>query len=234
MIGCDCSICTSSDPRDRRLRASVLIATDDGGRLLVDAGPDLRTQALLYGMRRVDAILFTHGHADHILGLDDVRRFNRMQRQADALLRRRADPGGHPPDVLATSSTPRRRGAAACRRIELFDVDGPLLPRAPAGAAGAALARHAADPGVSSGRVRVSDRLQPHSGRGRGRCSRGSTCSCSMRSAFARIPTHFSLAEAVEAARRIGAQKGLFHALCHDLAHAATGGDAAAGDRAGL
>ena len=81
MIGCDCATCTSTDPSDRRLRTSVLIATDDDGQLLVDTGPDLRAQALLHDIRRVDAILFTHGHADHILGLDDVRRYNSLQRR---------------------------------------------------------------------------------------------------------------------------------------------------------
>ena len=79
MIGCDCSTCHSTDPRDRRLRPSIFIETNDGGSILVDAGPDLREQALTHRIRRLDAIVFTHGHADHILGMDDVRRFNFMQ-----------------------------------------------------------------------------------------------------------------------------------------------------------
>ena len=79
MIGCDCSTCHSPDLRDRRLRPSIFIETSDGGSILVDAGPDLREQALTHRIRRVDAIVFTHGHADHILGMDDVRRFNFMQ-----------------------------------------------------------------------------------------------------------------------------------------------------------
>ena len=78
-IGCDCAVCRSPDPRDSRLRPSIFVETP-GARVLVDAGPDLRLQALTHGIRRVDAILFTHGHADHILGIDDVRRFNALMK----------------------------------------------------------------------------------------------------------------------------------------------------------
>src|SRR5207245_2029871 len=85
-IGCDCAVCRSTDPRDRRMRPSILIdlsGEQAGVRyILVDAATDLRAQALAYGVRRVDAILFTHSHADHILGLDEVRRYNAMQRTA--------------------------------------------------------------------------------------------------------------------------------------------------------
>jgi riboflavin kinase/FMN adenylyltransferase len=80
-IGCDCPVCTSADPRDKRLRASVLLRYN-GRNVLIDAGPDLRQQLLRVGLTRLDAILFTHAHADHILGLDDVRPFNFRQRQA--------------------------------------------------------------------------------------------------------------------------------------------------------
>jgi phosphoribosyl 1,2-cyclic phosphate phosphodiesterase len=77
-IGCYCSVCTSADPRDNRLRPSILIAY--GGRsVLIDTTPDFRQQALRFQIQRVDAILFTHSHADHIMGLDDVRPFNFKQ-----------------------------------------------------------------------------------------------------------------------------------------------------------
>src|SRR5262245_20409891 len=82
MIGCACETCRSDDPRDKRTRPSIYLETDAGGRLLVDAGPDLRVQALRHDISRVDAILFTHSHADHILGLDDVRRFNAVMHQS--------------------------------------------------------------------------------------------------------------------------------------------------------
>jgi phosphoribosyl 1,2-cyclic phosphate phosphodiesterase len=79
-IGCACAVCRSDDLRDRRLRTSACVDfTDPEGRprtILLDAGPDLRQQALRHGMERVDAILLTHHHVDHTFGLDEVRRFN--------------------------------------------------------------------------------------------------------------------------------------------------------------
>lgn len=75
MIGCDCPVCRSADPRDQRLRPSLLVRYD-GYEVLIDTGPDLRQQALRARMKRLDAVLYTHSHADHILGLDDVRPFN--------------------------------------------------------------------------------------------------------------------------------------------------------------
>ncbi len=75
-VGCDCSVCTSTDPHDRRLRPSVLLRVQNGGIasiIVIDTGPDFREQALRSGLTRVDAVLYTHSHADHILGLDDLR-----------------------------------------------------------------------------------------------------------------------------------------------------------------
>jgi phosphoribosyl 1,2-cyclic phosphate phosphodiesterase len=82
MIGCRCDVCRSADPRDRRLRPSIYVSFADGIRILVDTTPDLRTQALAWDIDRVDAILFTHCHADHVMGLDEVRRFNVLQKTA--------------------------------------------------------------------------------------------------------------------------------------------------------
>lgn len=79
IIGCACDTCRSTDPRDRRLRPSIYLATADGMSILVDTSTDLRQQALAHGLTRVDAVLFTHSHADHVMGLDDMRRFNALQ-----------------------------------------------------------------------------------------------------------------------------------------------------------
>ena len=75
MIGCDCATCHSTDPRDNRLRSSIYCATGDGCAWVVDTGPDFRTQCLRAGIRRVDAVLYTHPHMDHLTGFDELRRF---------------------------------------------------------------------------------------------------------------------------------------------------------------
>ena len=79
-IGCDCRVCTSNDPRDKRLRPSILIR-HNGRAIVIDTGPDFRQQALRTNLDRVDAVLFTHAHADHILGIDDLRPYNFHQKR---------------------------------------------------------------------------------------------------------------------------------------------------------
>ena len=80
VIGCDCEVCQSTDPKDCRLRSSALIETSDGTTILIDAGPDFRQQILRQGAKRIDAILLTHEHYDHVGGLDDVRGLNYSMR----------------------------------------------------------------------------------------------------------------------------------------------------------
>lgn len=80
-LGCPCRVCSSNDPRDKRLRPSVLISRG-GHNVVIDTTPDFRQQALRVRLDRLDAILLTHGHADHILGFDDIRPFNIRQRSA--------------------------------------------------------------------------------------------------------------------------------------------------------
>jgi phosphoribosyl 1,2-cyclic phosphate phosphodiesterase len=78
-IGCACRVCRSTDPRDNRTRPSVLLSFN-GHNIVIDTTPDFRFQALRAGLERLDAVLLTHAHADHILGLDDIRPFNLKQR----------------------------------------------------------------------------------------------------------------------------------------------------------
>jgi phosphoribosyl 1,2-cyclic phosphate phosphodiesterase len=82
VIGCQCAVCTSDDPRDNRLRTSALLTIDNQGdttNIVIDAGPDFRQQMLRERIENIEAILFTHEHSDHIAGLDDVRPFNFRQ-----------------------------------------------------------------------------------------------------------------------------------------------------------
>jgi phosphoribosyl 1,2-cyclic phosphate phosphodiesterase len=80
IIACDCEICKSSDPRDKRLRTSVLINTGDKN-IVIDTGPDFRQQMLTAKIKHLDAVLFTHEHKDHVAGLDDVRPFNFLHKK---------------------------------------------------------------------------------------------------------------------------------------------------------
>ena len=81
VIACDCAVCTSTDRRDNRLRSSVMIELN-GKNIVIDTGPDFRYQMLRNHVTRLDAVLFTHSHKDHVAGLDDVRAFNRQQGSA--------------------------------------------------------------------------------------------------------------------------------------------------------
>jgi phosphoribosyl 1,2-cyclic phosphate phosphodiesterase len=220
MIGCDCGTCRSADPRDRRLRPSLYIETAAGGALLVDAGPDLRAQALAYDIRRVDAILFTHGHADHILGLDEVRRFNALQRRAMPCYGDAETLG----DIRTTFSyvfnpgTPKGGGLP---QLELIAVDGPF--------------RVGGDRVVP---VPVFHGQRPILGFRLGGFAYLTDCSRIPDESWPLLegldllvldalrerphPTHFSLAEAIETTRRIAPRRALFTHMCHDLGHAAT------------
>ena len=220
MIGCECGTCRSSDPRDRRLRPSIYLDVPDRGRLLVDTSPDLRQQALTNGIKRVDAVLFTHAHADHILGLDELRRFNAVQGTsipcyADAAtwqtLRRTfsyvfdgvARQGGGIPQLDPREIT----GAFTVDRIEVMPV--PLLHgRAPILGFRFGTFAYLTDcsvvPDDSWALVEGVDTLvidalrhKPH-------------------------PTHFTVAEAIVAAQRVGARRTYFTHMCHDLPHAET------------
>lgn len=81
IIACQCAVCQSSNLKDKRLRSSVLVETEHTN-VVIDTGPDFRQQMLRIGLRKLDAVLFTHGHKDHTAGFDDIRGFNFIQQQA--------------------------------------------------------------------------------------------------------------------------------------------------------
>ncbi len=111
VIGCDCPVCTSEDLRDKRLRSSALLSAGPTN-ILIDAGPDLRQQMLRTGVKHLDAILLTHEHNDHVIGLDDIRPFNFRS--------------GHPLSVYAL---PRVAADVRLRFAYVFGEPLPGLPR---------------------------------------------------------------------------------------------------------
>jgi len=220
MIGCNCATCHSADPRDRRLRPSIFLEADDGMAVLVDAGPDLRAQALTHRIARIDAILFTHGHADHILGLDDVRRYNFMQQRPMPCYgdeRTIADVR----QAFAYAFDPRTQKGGGLPRIETFVIAGAFC-----------LGRQEIVP------VPLLHGERPILGWRTGRFAYLTDCSVIPTESWPLLdgldvvvidalrdrphPTHFTLAEAIDAARRIGAARTYFTHMCHDLPHAAT------------
>ena len=219
MIGCDCPVCRSADPRDTRLRPSIFVETPGAG-VLIDAGPDLRLQALRHGIRRVDAILFTHGHADHILGIDDVRRFNAIMKAPMACYGDARTLG----DIRQTfhyvfdPATPKGGGLPA---LELREIDGGITIG-----------------DVTAVPVPLWHGTRPILGFRFNRFAYLTDCNRIADDAWALLegldavvidalreqphPTHFSLDEAIDAARRIGARRTLFTHMCHHLPHEAT------------
>jgi len=219
-IGCHCAVCTSSDPRDRRLRPSVLVSFGERN-VLIDTTPDFRYQALREGIERVDAILYTHAHADHILGLDDVRPINfRMggsipiYAAADAMntiqntFRYIFDSGA------TESSKPNiePRIFDAETPIPLFGVD--FIPLRLAHGRGlvygfrfgdaAYLTDHSGVPPETMERLRGLDvlfldalRHRPH-------------------------PTHSTVAHSLGTVEQLAPRRAFFTHICHDLPHAAT------------
>jgi phosphoribosyl 1,2-cyclic phosphate phosphodiesterase len=228
-IGCDCAVCRSADPKDKRTRPSIFIELDASPpsafaesvrAILVDTSTDLRAQALANDVRRVDAILFTHSHADHVFGLDDVRRYNQMQKTAipcfadeetlDGLRRMFAyvfEPpkqkgGGIPQLAIFRVAGPFSLGGVEIVPVPLFHGRLPVLGfriGAFAYLTDCNLIPGSSWPLLAGVRTIILDALRhrPHS-------------------------THFSVGEALEVARRLGAERTYFTHICHDLGHAET------------
>lgn len=227
-IGCACAVCTSADVRDKRTRPSIYIevpgpedpACSPQTAILVDTSTDLRMQALAHNVRRVDAILFTHSHADHVMGLDDVRRYNQMQKGTIPCYADRQTLGRLRQMFSYVFNPPKQIGGGL-PQLELYEIRGPFsirgvdivpvplwhgtLPvlgfRLGAFAYLTDCNRIPDDswPLLHGVRVLILDALRhrPHS-------------------------THFSVAEAVDVVKRLGAARAYFTHISHDLAHAAT------------
>lgn len=235
-IGCDCAVCTSTDPKDQRTRPSILLELDGAVRppfasavtsILIDTSTDLRMQSLANRVRRVDAILFTHTHADHVFGIDDVRRFNQMQKSAIACyaddrtvvsLRR----------MFGYIFEPPKQKGGGLPQLSLFEIAGPFTLG-----------------GVEIVPVRLLHGALPILGFRIGSFAYLTDCN--------RIPdeswpllegvetliidalrhrshsTHFSVGEALDATARIGATRAYFTHISHDLPHAATNAQLPAG-----
>jgi len=219
VIGCRCEVCTSADPRDTRWRPSILVEYDGGPALLVDTGPDLRAQALRFDVRRVDAILFTHAHADHLLGLDDIRRFNRIQ-QCSIPCYGEPETMREVGRIFAYAFNPRQEGGGV-PRLELCPVEGPF-------SAGGRLIQPVP---VLHGAVRIF-------GYRFGSFAYLTDCSEIPEGSWPLLegvevlvvdalrdrphPTHFTLAQALEVAGRLRPARALLTHICHDLGHEAT------------
>jgi phosphoribosyl 1,2-cyclic phosphate phosphodiesterase len=219
MIGCDCPVCTSPDSHDKRTRSSILIQLE-GGSILVDTTPELRMQCLANNINRVDAVLFTHAHADHVAGLDDLRRFNWLQRSpltcygdAGTLATiERMFPYAFDHKSSYISSKPQLHLQVITESFILFDEQIVPIPlfHGPMPVLGFRIGNFAyctdcsVIPDTSRAlleglEVLVLDALRhkPH-------------------------PTHFTLAQAVEAAQQIAARQTYFTHIAHELGHVET------------
>jgi phosphoribosyl 1,2-cyclic phosphate phosphodiesterase len=222
MIGCGCAVCTSDDPRNKRLRCSIILGLPQGN-LLVDTTPDMRTQLLRERIGVVHAVLFTHEHVDHLYGLDDLRLFphytgQRVPIYCEPAVERRIRssfdycfspeaqefPPGALPQLDFEPIAREPFWVLGERVVPLRLIHGrlPILGFRFGNIAYCTDVSEIPDetwPLLDGLDVLVLDSLRsrPH-------------------------PTHFSLEEAIEAAQRIGAKRTLFTHMSHELDHAAT------------
>jgi phosphoribosyl 1,2-cyclic phosphate phosphodiesterase len=220
MIGCACDTCRSEDPRDVRWRPSVLIELHGGCSLLVDTSPDLRAQALRFHVPRVDAVLFTHGHADHVLGLDELRRFNVLQRTRIPCFA--DDQTAH--EVRRTFAyvfDPESPIGGGVPELDLYPITGAFC-----------FDGHEIEP------VPIWHGTRPILGYRFGDLAYLTDCSGIPESSWPLLdgvrvlvidalrhrphPTHYSVQQALAVVERVAPHRALFTHICHDLPHEAT------------
>jgi phosphoribosyl 1,2-cyclic phosphate phosphodiesterase len=225
VIGCDCAVCASSDPRDNRLRASAIIRADSGSTILIDAGPEFRIQALRARIRQIDALLVTHTHADHIHGLDDLRIFTHerdlpvyctraaMDEIAErfSYIFRETQEGGGKPHIKLIPITDRGEKDSDTQPIEVAGVAVTPIP-------------------LLHGRLEIL-------GWRIGDTAYLTDCNAIPERSFALLSgvknlvidalrirphsTHFNFSQALEIIRRIGPERAWFTHICHDSSHVA-------------
>lgn len=214
VIGCDCATCRSEDPRNKRLRSSILV--EGSASVVIDTSVDFRLQMLRAGVRQLDAVVFTHHHADHVLGLDDVYPFNiwsgkaidafadletgRELRATFRYLFGSNRHGGIPQIQLHEIDGPFQVGDLNFTPIPVFHGKLPIL--------GYRIGQFAYLTDVS----RIPESSQKK--------LKGVTTLVIDGLRFKRHPTHFTIPEAIEAASKIGALKTYLIHMSHDVNHA--------------
>lgn len=220
MIGCRCAVCHSPDPRDRRTRPSVLVELPPAARVLIDTSTDLRAQALAHGLDHVDAVLYTHSHADHIFGFDEIRRFNVLSGRALPVY---ADRGtlADLRRTFAYAFAALDQVGGGIPQVDAIEVAGPFQLR-----------------GVTIVPVPILHGRRMILGYRIGGFAYLTDCSAIPAASLPLLealdvlvlsalrhrphPTHFTVAQAVEMAQRLGARRTLLTHMCHDLGHAET------------
>jgi len=214
--GCRCDVCTSEDPKDNRLRTSAYIELDNGAKILIDAGPDLRQQILRYNIEWIDGILITHSHQDHIGGIDELRQLNfimkrripvygnriaikEIKNRFSYIFRKTQEGGGKPEVDLITVKSEFKIANQKIIPIPVLHGKIPILGYRMDGLSYITDASFISDNSkkiLQGTKILVINALR-----------------------YERHPTHFSIGEAIEISKEINPEKTFFVHLTHHFKH---------------